>query len=180
VSQQSAYPVVYRIDGDDKIVFVNDAWRTFAADNGAPALADGVVGTSLWDAIGGAETRHVWQLLLRRARDGADVVVPYRCDSAAERRHMRMSLRRLPGGDVEFVSETVESDRRDPVERYELLRACSWCNRFDLGGWVDPEEAADQAGLLEAEPAPITHGICPDCQATVMRALEARRSADAC
>ena len=168
MSHTSAQPVVYRIDGDDRLVAVNDAWCAFARENGAPQLADGALGTSIWDAVHGAETRHVWEVLLSRARAGVAVDVPYRCDAADERRRMRMSLRAFPGGVVEFVSETVGVEPREPVPSYELLRACSWCNRFFVGEWVEPERAVAEAALLDGEPPAFTHGMCPDCSARIL------------
>lgn len=180
MSNRSAHPVVYRIDAGDMLVEVNDAWRAFALENGAPSLADGAVGTSLWAAIDGAELRHVWGILLDRARAGAPVDVPYRCDGPGMRRHMRMTMRGFPDGGVEFVSRILDAEPREPVPTDELLRACSWCNRFHVGEWLEPEDATERAGLLGAAPPPITHGICEDCRAEVMRGVAGAPSTSAC
>jgi hypothetical protein len=53
---------------------------------------------------------------------------------------------------------------------------CSWCSRFRLVGdhWVEAETAVDALGIFQTSTVPdVTHGMCPDCYATITRALEA-------
>ena len=44
--------------------------------------------------------------------------------------------------------------------RHELLLRCAWCGRVRLEGeWVTPDGALD--------PDRMTHGICPECTASL-------------
>jgi len=43
---------VWTVDPAGRVTSVNRSWARFAADNGAPALADQAVGSSVWDAVG--------------------------------------------------------------------------------------------------------------------------------
>ena len=55
---------VYRIDASDMITDVDDAWVEFARRNEAESLTrTAVVGSSLWNHVSGAETRHVYEHL---------------------------------------------------------------------------------------------------------------------
>ena len=52
----------------------------------------------------------------------------------------------------------------------ELLRMCSWCKRVPIAErqWVEVEVAVEQFALLHRPTTRvITHGICPECEATV-------------
>lgn len=167
-----AEPIVYRIDGEDTIVFVNEAWQRFAVENGAPALARGVLERCLWDYVDGVEVAMLWRELVARARDGHTLTVPYRCDAPAQRRHLVMALAPLPSRGVQFASTVALVEDRDPIallSRYYgpgvPVRSCSWCRRFDVGGYVEVEEAIVRLGLLEQDQRPITHTICDDCAA---------------
>lgn len=169
-------PIVYRIDERDEIVFVNDAWRSFAHANDAPAVAE-VIGQSLWTSITGAETATLWREVLARVRAGAGFSLPYRCDAPGRRRTLRMQLKPLPHGGVEFVSSLIRAEDRDPVAllashygRGEPIRSCSWCRRFDAGGFIEVEVAIARLGLLEQELRDVTHVLCSDCAEDVRRA----------
>jgi hypothetical protein len=47
----------------------------------------------------------------------------------------------------------------------EPIRACSWCRRIDVDGYVEIDEAVVRLGLLEQEPRPISHVLCSACAA---------------
>jgi hypothetical protein len=171
--------IIYRIDRSDAIVFVNEGWRTFADANGAPDLAREVTGRPLWDSVAGIETTMLWREIVARARSGLLVSFPYRCDSPSQRRQLAMQVAPLEGGGVEFVSTISRVEDRDPVALLSShypegspVRSCSWCRRFDAGGFVEVEEAILRLGLLEQEDRPITHTICERCEQTVLEALE--------
>lgn len=179
--------VRYRIDGEDRLVFCNDEWDRFAAENDAPALAGAVIcGRPLWDFIANAEVRHIHEALLKRVRLRQPVLsVPFRCDSPVQRRHMQMRIVRLPDNHVEFRCRTLQIENREPVyvhygtdEGAAALRMCSWCNRMNIGrdAWDEIENAVARLGLLaDTSPAPITHTICEHCLAL----LEQEDGADA-
>ncbi len=161
------------------IVFVNDAWRSFADDNAGPRVDDALAGSCLWDFVSGMETETLWRMIVARARSGHAVSFPYRCDSPAQRREFRMDVRPLEHGAVEFASTATRVVDRDPVAllaaeygRGLPVRCCSWCRRFDAGGYVEVEEAIVRLGLLEQDSWSITHTICEPCNEVLLEALE--------
>jgi hypothetical protein len=175
--------VVHRIDADDTIVLVDEAWRRFARANGAPSLAGSAEGRSLWDFVAGFEVRELHRILLQRVRsDGRVVEFAFRCDSPTLRRHLRMTIVALPGGHVEFRSRTLREEPRAAVPLLdagatrtgEWLTMCSWCKRVKLDDWVEAEDAVDELGLFEQTTLPsISHGACPACLVKLLE--EAKR-----
>ncbi len=171
--------IIYRIDRDDLIVSVNDGWRTFADANGAPGLAEKVDGRPMWDFVAGMEATLLWQEIVARARSGTVLSFPYRCDSPGQRRRLTMKVKPLEGDGVEFVSTVAGVESRDPQALLSShyaegmpIRSCSWCRRFDAGGFVEVEEAILRLGLLEQDLRPITHTICERCVNDVLATLE--------
>jgi hypothetical protein len=175
--------IVYTIDRDDMITSVGGAWTSFATENGCPGLGDSVLGTRLQNHIAGAEIGLLWDALLQRARTGNPVAVPYRCDSPTERRFLQMTLHRRGNDAVEFASDTLrveprpysfllEPPRRSADTDAVVIRACSWCRRFDAHGWVEVEEAVDRLDLLDECPPRVTHVLCEDCERTVRGSME--------
>lgn len=171
---------VHRIDANDDIVAVDDAWRQFAAENGAPQLAERAVGVSLWRFVLGDEVRRLYEHLLDGVRERAGrASVPYRCDSPSVRRFMRLDVLPLAGGQVEFRSSLLREERRDPVDilgsapsraDWSIL-SCSWCRRFRTSRWVEVEEAIAELGLFDSVSGPrISHGVCEDCLNRVLEA----------
>ena len=53
-----SWPVLYRIDIDDRLAELNDGWLAFAQANGGDALHPSkILGRSLWEFIADAESR---------------------------------------------------------------------------------------------------------------------------
>jgi len=179
--------VRYHIDRQNRIVSLSDTWRTWAESNGAPHLADGVLGRSLWDFVGDYQTREVYRTLLARVRDGQQVRFPYRCDAPDLRRFMRMTMTSDGEGGVWFDSETLRTEPRPrcwraplPPEAPEmLLRACGWCKRVAVdGAWEEIEVAVARLDLFGGPATPaLTHGMCPPCYEQFMSALAPPTSA---
>lgn len=174
--------VRYRIDSQDTILDVNDAWTAFAIENGAPELgAAAVVGQSMWRYIDGSETQHLWGMLLARARQTLRThVFPFRCDAPTCRRHMEMAITGSPDGSVDFVSKLLREEPRSSVPLLESrqrrgeswLTICSWCNRVHVAEaeWSEVETAVERLALFSSDGLPqVTHGICRACHATVLR-----------
>jgi hypothetical protein len=83
-------------------------------------------------------------------------------------------------GAVQFTVTSVREESRPPVALLGPARAtgstlismCAWCKRVHTGAdtWSEVEAAVDALGLFEARDLPrITHGICPSCQAAMLR-----------
>lgn len=166
----------HTIDGTDRIESANEEWFTFAAENDAPELTTSeVVGRPIWDFIDGAETRHLFRVLIEKVRAGKDLRgLPFRCDSPGLRRYMEMDIVGLDGGGVRFDSVLLREEHRVPVRAFDrntprserFLTLCSWCRRIRIGTdrWLEVEEAVKVLNLFGDEDQPqITHGICKDC-----------------
>ena len=179
-------PYVYRIDASNTITYVSTNWPHFAHQNGASSLTESaVVGQPLLQNIAGRETRLIYRDLIEEVRTGRTLTVPFRCDAPGFRRAMQLRMRPLDGGGVEFESQVLRVDSRDPglfmvldpsaPRGGALIVMCSWCKRVQdpQGEWLDLERAV-QVGQLLCTPDPpgISHGICASCCATVKIALE--------
>jgi hypothetical protein len=174
--------VSYQIDRDDTLTGVGDGWRDFAMSNGAPYLADHVLGRNLFEFIIDATTRHIYRDLLAGVRAGREVSFDYRCDSPSLRRFMRMTMTARPQQGVAFRSLTVRTEPRVPATPdlgatptgNPLLVVCSWCKRVSVQDeWLEMEAVIERLGLFTADAPPaLTHGACPACYERIMAALD--------
>jgi hypothetical protein len=167
---------LYRITPDDRIEFVNDAWIRFAEENGAPALPQEVLDTSLWQHISGPAVVHLSRHLVAKVRQThTEVALPFRCDSPWRRRFLRMRIVPLTEGRIEFCTWV---EREEPFPKpirlldpcaprnpADLIRMCAWYKRIDKEGcWLEVEDAIEQLRLFDRRALPaITHGICDSC-----------------
>lgn len=165
---------LYRLNERDEIVFVNDAWETFASSNAGGHLSGArVLGRPLWDFITDPATEFLYREVLARIRDGRIVSFVFRCDSADCRRRMDMEVSGEAGGGARFRVRTLSEEAREPQLLFdpdrkntgELLRVCGWCKKVDVGEqWVEVEEAVAALGLFDRSLLPdVTHGICESC-----------------
>jgi len=166
---------VHRVDADDRLCFVNAEWLAFAEENGWHISADKVLGTSIMAHMADVETRHLYRLLMSRARAGVHPVrFEYRCDSPALRRLMEMRIVGQELGQVEFRSRVLRVEPHDairmldvslPHSRDHCLQICGWCKAVQVqSAWLALEEAVQRLALLADAALPqLSHGICPDC-----------------
>ncbi len=158
--------MVYRIDSNDKLVYVDGAFRRFAEAAGVPELPDRWLGQSLWRCIGDDDLRSVFVALVGRARAGNGVTIHTRCDSPNVARSVVMEIAPTGAGGIEFRCHLSDSRLRsapEPSSR-ELLRVCAWCWRANYHGWRGIEEVVETEGLLTRAAVPVvTHGICDAC-----------------
>jgi hypothetical protein len=174
------------IDKKDWILHVNEGYKQFALDNGAPDLAENSVGRCLWDFVTGPELRELYEGLLRRIRQGlGPFEMPYRCDGPTQRRRLLLRVERVDQtDDVLFQSRALQIESRpavrilDPSSRTgssaEPLRFCSWTNRLHTPkGWLEVEEAIAELGLFETtELPPFTHTISESAYEQVNAQIE--------
>lgn len=171
---------VHRVDKTGCICFVNDAWRAFAAENDWGDGPERVLGTRWSDHVSDPETRHLYGLLMDRARkEDRPLRVSYRCDSPDCRRFMEMHIGyHEASGEVELRSRVLRLERRPPVallgahERNhsgQILTMCSWCKGVQVGDdWMEIERAVESLRLFSATALPrLSHGICPSCSRRV-------------
>ncbi|MGE0709112.1 MAG: hypothetical protein AB7N76_00460 [Planctomycetota bacterium] len=168
----------YRLDAKDRIVWFDEGFSRFAAQNGDPDLPNRVLDTPLWDHVDGQGVGSVTMAVLQRARHAGPLSFPYRCDSPTLRRFMRMTV--APRGDdsLELCSTILRTEPREPVPiplggrdlPGPLLTICAWCRRVQTpGGWLEPEEAIGALDLLTSDVAPrVTHGMCDGCYPAVL------------
>ena len=167
----------YRIDGCDRIAGVSESWAPFAIGNDGIELARPLIGRAIWDFVSGVTTRAVYLELFARVRHGRTVTFPYRCDSPALRRFLRMQLSPAAEDGIQFDSATLTTEARNAVELVTasgaagLVTVCSWCKRVAIGReWVEVEVAVERLGLFGALlPGGLTHGACQECVTLVLR-----------
>jgi hypothetical protein len=155
---------------DDTIAWVDAGFNELADYHGVPDLGVRAVGRPLIEFVAGDKPQELQLALLARARRADEPLrLSYRCDSPVERRVGILELEGQPGGGVVVRSKFTEREARSPeplldpsVPRHGAsVRECAWCNRFDVDGWRDAEEAAQRvaAGPLP----PIDWSVCEIC-----------------
>ena len=177
--------IVYRIDREDRLVHVNDAWMRYAKANadGADVTPTRLLGRRLWESIADQTTEEIYRRLVATARSGKVVRFHYRCDAPAYRRLFEMKVELGSSEEVVFTSSLVDEQQREAItvlehgrpRGEELIRICSWCQRLGTseGAWIALENAVETQGLLTAERLPqITHVICKECSARMHQMLD--------
>lgn len=177
----------YQIDDHDRITFVDDAWLSFALANEAPELTERhVIGQPIWKFLAGKEVRELYRLVFNAVRsENREIRLPFRCDSPTCRRTMELRMSPEKGRTREIAVEGVllEEEQRpyvalfDPSERDPdlFVVVCSWCKRVhkNQDRWLNVEAAIVDMDLLRSDRLPnLSHGICPDCAATLQSAVE--------
>ena len=167
--------IVYRLNDEDEIVYVNEGWAEFALSNDASdLLPERVLNRPLWEFVSDDTTVHLYRQILQLARDGRPARFNFRCDSPECRRLMEMTVSGLDGSGVQFETRVLreeERPRKELLDRYgprasKMLRICGWCKRMNLDGesWGEIEEAVTSLRLFEYRALPmLTHGMCETC-----------------
>lgn len=167
--------MIYRIDSDDRLVYLTGAFHPFAGAAGVPDLPAQWYGRSLWQYIGDDELRALFMALVARARAGRTVQVRTRCDSPTLARAVAIEISPAADGAVEFRCRLGHARVISPAlpDGGELLRLCAWCQRADRDGWRDIEDVVAAERLLERPTLPaVTHGICDNCLAQAAAELD--------
>lgn len=167
--------IVYRIDAEDRITFVNREWVDFARGNrGDAVMPEHMIGRRLWTCVADPTVFEIYSRLVAQARAGRTARFDYRCDAPARRRWFAMEIRPWEGGEVQFSSQLLREETRPSVMLLEsgrshddrFVRVCSWCQRVAVppDAWLPVEQAVAILHLLEDEKLPrLTHGICEPC-----------------
>ena len=167
---------VYRIDGQNRICFVNDSWSAFARDNhGAHLLPENVLRTCIWDYVTGLGTRYIYVKVLDYVRETREPLsFDLRCDSPALSRTLKMTVTPIEEGGVQFESLVLSETQRPAIELLDVVTArdsrivplCGWCMQAQTSQlrWASLEEAAHRIDRSEAGPLPeLVHTVCPAC-----------------
>lgn len=177
--------LIHRIDDQDRIIFVNNDWLSFAMENGAPHLTESAVtGKSIWDFITGWPVKHLYLLLINRVRRTPElkVTIPVRCDSPTLRRFMELDVSSPGQGIVEFKTRIVRLERRDravlsprpPQTPSGPLLMCSICSRVQTSNmeWLEIDEAIRRYELFSGgNLAQLSHGVCRSCKRSFLHLL---------
>lgn len=166
----------YRVDSDDRIVWVDARWLAFAQENGAPDLTrERVLGQSLWRYIAGDVTCEVYRRMHREVRlRGRTIVAPFRCDSPSLRREMQLTILPEDSGQLLYEGMVLLSAPCPPVSVLDsalrrsqsLLTMCSCCKRvlIEPDGWLGMNEASVRLKVLNAAmPPQLKYEVCPGC-----------------
>jgi hypothetical protein len=178
---------MYRIDGQDRLVDVNDAYIQDAGDAGptAAAIRATLLGRDFWSLI--PEAAAWYEPLVRITRaEHRPFTFAFRCDTPTLRRLMRMHMEARLDGSVCFTSSVIRQQSRtrvalldpDAAVGLDLVSMCSWCKRVRAGDdWLEVEPALDKLGIDPHDPMPgVSHGICQRCKSELM-AMTSSRSA---
>lgn len=176
-SRDERVDCVYRIDAKDRLLAFSGGWG-----GSAPEVQD-----SLWDHVTDDTTRQLYAGLLGQVRNGSPVEFCLRCDSPDRRRLLRMKIRALDDGAVQFSTYVIWSEQRPPVGLLDRasrrsgppLRICGWCQKLERRGrWQEIEAVVEADGLFEHDILPpLVSSVCPDCEATLRDLLEQRARA---
>jgi hypothetical protein len=155
---------------DNTIAWVDHGFHQLAGYHGVPDLGERAVGRPLTAFVAGERPRQLQEELLARARHSEEPLrLRYRCDAPHERRFGMLELAGQPGGGVLLRTSFTECEMRPPAALLDFaapraggsVRECAWCNRFDIDGWHDAEEAARRlnGGALP----PVEWSVCEIC-----------------
>jgi hypothetical protein len=183
-------PTIYRINKEDRIVFTNSAWDTFALENDAPDMtSESVVDRSLWDFICDETTRQLYSHILAIARMGRILRFDFHCDSPGKIRLMEMTVSSERDAGVQFRTRTLKASER-PEQKIlsrtvrrsdQFIQMCSWCKAIDTGNdeWRDLDESISHLEVFKHGELPkLTHGICKACYKAVSKERLVRKVRD--
>lgn len=173
----------YWIDGEDRILAVNEAYVADIHEHGptcddpAEHVHERLIGRVLWDVL--PQAAEWYRPLVHLARAEAKAIAfAFRCDTPSLRRLMEMRIIAHDDGIVRFVSTLIGQQPRHAVALLQegiprgtmLVSMCSWCKRVRAGAtWLEVEQALGRLGVSEAEPMPaVSHGICQSCKAQLV------------
>ncbi len=156
----------YTIDAKCRITGVDGDWDAFALENdGADAVADKVIGHSLWDFVSGWDTCGFLNALFFWTRRRMEPYqTTYRCDSPLAPRMFRMTI--LPGPDSALTISSHELRAPGLIPRMVFVdqpnvaeARCSMCCRVQTAGtWAEP------FAIPQVRFADTPHLICPECR----------------
>lgn len=177
--------VNFILNNHDEIIAVGGEWDYFALANGAPELiGENVSGRPLIEFISGNVTRQFVLAILHTVRSSAQAIeLDYRCDSANERRFMRMQVSLDQSGDIHFLNTTLRTETRQhnvfisrAAQRSKNTSTrCSMCNLIkSLNDWIEPDSPGT-AIHPETSELLVIYGICTSCSDKLQRASPAQK-----
>jgi len=175
MTNEAQHRYLYRIDGNDRIIFVSPEWLRFAQENDAPELTgDEVLGRPIWQFIAGRDSREFYETVFRNLRlRGAEITIPFRCDSPSVVRQMDLTMRLRPEDSIECEGVLLQAKPREPitillrwvVRTEESIPICTFCRRLSIyGQWLELHEAVSFGNITNTAPVPrLQETVCPQC-----------------
>jgi hypothetical protein len=174
----------YSIDGENRLLTVNDRWLPFASANDAPELTpSAVLGRPVKEFIDDPTTRQLYELLYERVRRGATLTLKFRCDAPEVRRDMVLRLSPAGSSVVQCDTFLLNEERRSDIALLDvasprvsdLVVMCSWCKRIrHQGRWLDLEDGVRDVQFFSRRILPeISHGVCTSCLNGLLTAVPA-------
>jgi hypothetical protein len=168
----------YVIDHNNRIISVSDNWTDFAKENNASpeVIPPDVLGKSLFDFIPDMETADIYRTIIEAVREKkTQIKIPINCDSPELRRSIEVGIHWQEDGSIEFISEIVKIEEREPVTVLDptsprsfdrFLNICSFCKKIQTG--VDEYQETGQAmrslNIFDKKKMPMLHQlVCPSC-----------------
>jgi len=164
----------YTVDRDQRITCVGGSWDAFATQNdGTEAMAEKVIGHSLWDFVAGFEVQSYLNAVLFAVRQKShEFVTQNRCDDRNTARLFRMTASPLSDGRVKVSHLLLEQPQIQFPPNPKVLKTfvshsrCSICCSFKIEeDWVDP------FAYPGTQFFPSSHVVCPACKGLAREGL---------
>lgn len=193
---EAFHDIVYVTDLDGVVLFLNSTpWGAFASENGGGdiATASEILGRPLESFLAGDSVREQFRTLFEQVASGvrSPISYPFRCDAPDRVRFMRLTMSAVLGDDgspaaVLFHSAMLDQRDRATQRIFEarsngvnmdlpIQSICAYCKRLEFpaesGTWLEAEEYGAVGGPTDVR---LSHGVCPDCTATVLARITAR------
>jgi hypothetical protein len=172
----------YLLSLDLRIIYVNEGWRRFARENGAPELATNFDSVTPVTDVCGEPLRSFYREGLARVRmSGQSWSHLYECSSTLRYRKLSVRVDMTAQRDAFVVIHSTvaeaalerESTETSSFAAYTssngVMVQCSNCRRArrctsgDIWDWL-PQ-------LVTTPPKNLSHGLCPSCDALYYRVL---------
>ena len=167
--------ILFRININDNIIFINDDWsKAVALNNACGIFGDKTLHQNFWDFFDDISIEYLYRKLLFRVRQGHEVKFNLRCDYADSVQLLELHITLQSRNEVLFEVRVIEKDfyssqssfEESAAQTEELLVVCSWCDRVNIKNesWQEIEQAVNTLKLFESRNLPrISHGMCNDC-----------------
>lgn len=165
----------YLLSLDLRLIYVNEGWRRFARENGAPELATSFDSTTPVTDVCGEPLREFYRAGFSRVRARRESWSHvYECSSISRYRKLGMRVDMTPGRDgfvvvhstvVVGALERAGLDTENftaHINSSGFIVQCSNCRRARRGSG-DTWDWLPQ--LVKTPPDNVSHGLCPSCDA---------------
>ncbi|MCG7895891.1 MAG: hypothetical protein AB2733_06580 [Candidatus Thiodiazotropha taylori] len=171
---------IYELDAENQICHIDGDWDQFLQantdehQNHENLKKNRVLGNKLEAYVQDTTTRMLLHTVFAYVRQTQQTkAVPYRCDSADQKRFMSMQIEPLADAGLRISHTQLSSEPLDPpVEIHpanggsaETVWRCSICNRIESDQvWLEPDEAAQHWCRHSFQ---VSYTVCPVCMNTI-------------